>query len=46
MLESTRYDDLTGFYHNSIREVIQEGGDINANATIVGAMIGAITGVK
>ena len=45
LLESTRYEDLNQFYLNSIKEVIQEGGDTDTNASIVGAMIGALTGV-
>ena len=31
-------------YHNAIRETIQEGGDTDTNACIVGGMIGAYLG--
>jgi hypothetical protein len=33
-------------YYDSLRQVIQEGGDTDTNACIVGGMIGALVGVK
>lgn len=33
-------------YHDSIRQTIQEGGDTDTNACIVGGMLGALFGIK
>ena len=34
------------FYHDCINQTIQEGGDTDTNACIVGGMIGALVGIK
>lgn len=34
------------FYHDSIRQIIKEGGDTDTNACIAGGMIGATVGIK
>jgi ADP-ribosyl-[dinitrogen reductase] hydrolase len=44
-LESTLYEDHSLFYLNTIKEIIQEGGDTDTNASIVGAMIGSLVGI-
>ena len=33
-------------YSESIRQIIQQGGDTDTNACIAGGMIGALVGIK
>ena len=33
-------------YYNALRLTIQQGGDTDPNASIVGGMIGALVGIK
>ena len=41
-----KYDGSKTYYHDSIRSVIQLGGDTDTNACIVGGMLGALCGIK
>ena len=34
------------FYHDCIRITVQQGGDTDTNAAIVGGMVGALVGLK
>ena len=40
------YDKSEGYYFRCIQETIKQGGDTDTNACIVGAMIGALVGLK
>lgn len=49
LLESTNYEavgtDWSQVYYTAIKETIQEGGDTDTNACIVGGMMGALVGI-
>ena len=38
--------DSDAFYYDSMRKVIQKGGDTDTNAAIVGGLIGSVVGFK
>ena len=46
MLRHQQFPKANSAYINAIRQTVQQGGDTDTNACIVGGMMGALVGIK
>jgi len=47
LLQAKNYsDNLNDFYQHAMKETLNLGGDTNANAAVVGGLIGALVGIR